>query len=160
MNDDAPLYMFAAEKRAVGTPWPHIANMAGCPIDTLRPYMGVLKFRRPASTPAPAAPVVPAAPRPTESAEVVTGKVQERKTTTTRREPGGLACAVLLLVGDGYRTSLAIARVLDTSIDNVNGALGRLERGGGIRRRHRSSPVLWEITETGKIQVRDEGNWL
>lgn len=83
-----------------------------------------------------------------------------RKTDTVRREPGGLERAVLMLVGDGYQTSVAIARVLDTSIDNVNGALVRLERGGCVSRRYAAVPVNWTITDAGRVRVGDEENWL
>lgn len=83
-----------------------------------------------------------------------------RKTDTARREPGGLERAVLMLVGDSYQTSLAIAQVLETSIDNVNGALGRLERGGCVSRRYAAVPINWTITEAGRVRVGDEENWL
>lgn len=83
-----------------------------------------------------------------------------RKTDTVRREPGGLERAVLILVGDGYHMSPGIARVLETSIDNVNGALGRLERGGTIQRRRDQLPIYWTITEAGRQQVADEDLWL
>lgn len=83
-----------------------------------------------------------------------------RKTDIVRREPGGLERAVLMLIGDGYHTSLTIAQVLETSIDNVNGALGRLERGGCISRRYAAVPINWTITEAGRVRVGDEENWL
>lgn len=83
-----------------------------------------------------------------------------RKTDIVRREPGGLERAVLMLVGDGYQTGVAIARVLNTSIDNVNGALGRLERGGCVSRRYAAVPVNWTITDAGSVRVGDEENWL
>lgn len=83
-----------------------------------------------------------------------------RKTDIVRREPGGLERAVLMLVGDGYQTSVAIACVLGTSIDNVNGALGRLERGGCVSRRYAAVPVNWTITDAGRVRVGDEENWL
>ncbi|MBO9710546.1 MAG: hypothetical protein J7521_20285 [Caulobacter sp.] len=82
-----------------------------------------------------------------------------RKTTGVRREPGGLERAVLMLVGDGCTTSLAIAEMLGTSIDNVNGALGRLERGGSGRRSDCRVPIVWDITAHGRLIVSDEGQW-
>lgn len=83
-----------------------------------------------------------------------------RKTDTVRREPGGLERAVLMLVGDGYQTSVSIAQVLDTSNDNVNGALGRLERGGCVSRHYAAVPVKWIITDAGRIRVGDEEQWV
>ena len=70
-----------------------------------------------------------------------------------RREPGGLTTAVLLAVGDGYDTSLKIANLLNTSIDNVNGALGRLLSALYVSR-WGFSPVTWTITDAGRRNLR------
>lgn len=83
-----------------------------------------------------------------------------RKTEGERREPGGLMCAVLVLVGDGYQHSTEIARILDISVDNANGALSRLAGARCIRRRPCEVPVLWSITEEGSRKIQDEGLWL
>lgn len=73
-----------------------------------------------------------------------------------RRSPGGLVLAVLYAVGDGYATSLTVAALLETSIDNVNGALNRLERGAHVLRLSAwgASPVFWGITEPGRQYLR------
>jgi len=76
----------------------------------------------------------------------------------TRREPGGLERAVLMLVIDGYDYSSKIARVLETSIDNVNGALARLHYSGTVSRTS-YLPVQWFATETGKKRCQDEDLW-
>lgn len=82
-----------------------------------------------------------------------------RKTDTVRREPGGLERAVLILVHDGCQTSIAIARILQTSIDNVNGALARLNNSGMTSRSYDTVPVFWTITSTGRHKVGDEDEW-
>lgn len=73
-----------------------------------------------------------------------------------RRGPGGLVLAVLYLVGDGYDTSLKLAHMLETSLDNINGALGRLEHGLHTQRSSPwgQSPVFWAITESGRSYLR------
>lgn len=83
-----------------------------------------------------------------------------RKTEGVRREPGGLMCAVLVLVGDGYQHSTEIARILDISVDNANGALSRLAAARCIKRRISEIPVMWLITEEGSRKIKDEGLWL
>jgi len=88
-----------------------------------------------------------------------TNALYVRKTDTVRREPGGLERAVLILVGDGYQTSISIARVLETSIDNVNGALGRLHHSRMVSRAFDCVPVFWTITPTGRHKVGDEDEW-
>lgn len=82
-----------------------------------------------------------------------------RKTDTSRREPGGLCRAVLILVNDGYKSSAGIARILETSIDNVNGALSRLYQRKMVTRPIDSLPVHWRITATGLSKVGDEEEW-
>lgn len=143
----ADLSSFALDKRSQGVPWPHIANMAGCPLDSLRPLMASITYSvQLRATPAPAP-----APRPDKT----------RKTRKTdRRAPGGLMRAVLLLVGDGYPTSLQIARVLDISIDNANGALSRLSGADLIRRKTHDVPVQWVISEAGYRVLRDDLQWV
>lgn len=83
-----------------------------------------------------------------------------RKTQGVRREPGGLMRAVLMLVGDGYAHSSQIARVLDISIDNANGALSRLFLAELIRREPNDIPVNWSITAAGKRLVADDDQWM
>jgi hypothetical protein len=82
-----------------------------------------------------------------------------RKTDTVRREPGGLERAVLMLVVDGFDTSFTIANILETSTDNVNGALGRLHARLCVNRGPFEVPVQWFPTETGRKRVRDEELW-
>lgn len=82
-----------------------------------------------------------------------------RKTDTVRRDPGGLERAILILVHDGYKTSNAIARILETSIDNVNGGLARLNSGRLVSRSYETVPVFWTITPTGRHKVGDEDEW-
>lgn len=72
-----------------------------------------------------------------------------------RRPPGGLRVSVLYLVGDGYDTSLKVAALLLTSVDNVNGALRWLEDAGRVKR-WPGSPLAWTITETGRHALRAE----
>jgi len=133
---------FALDKRSKGVPWPHIANMAGCPLDTLRPFMASITYAVSVKR--------QAAPEPQAS--------KTRK--TDRRAPGGLMRAVLLLVGDGYPTSVQIARVLEISIDNANGALSRLLGADLIRRKAHSVPIQWAISETGYRVLRDDLQWV
>jgi hypothetical protein len=83
-----------------------------------------------------------------------------RKTDTVRREPGGLERAVLMLVNDGFSTSLRIAAVLETSIDNVNGAIGRLQTKRCVSASYDTVPRFWTITATGRKTVGDEELWL
>lgn len=78
---------------------------------------------------------------------------------TVRREPGGLERAVLMLVVDGFDTSFKIANVLGASIDNVNGALGRLHARVCVDRGAYEVPVQWRATETGRKRLRDEEQW-
>lgn len=69
---------------------------------------------------------------------------------------GGLLVAVMLAVGDGYSTSLRIAVLLDTSADNVNGALTRLEAAKHVDRVSHplASPVVWAPTDAGMAWLR------
>lgn len=78
---------------------------------------------------------------------------------TDRREPGGLERAVLMLVHDGFSTSLKIADILDTSIDNVNGALSRLQYKLCVSASYDCVPRFWTITATGRHKVGDEESW-
>lgn len=73
-----------------------------------------------------------------------------------RREPGGLRLAVLFSVGEGYSTSLRAAALLETSIDNVNGALRALEHDMLVVRTsdYAVSPVVWDITDLGRAKLR------
>lgn len=75
-----------------------------------------------------------------------------------RREPGGLRLAVLFAVGEGYTTSLRIASLLETSIDNVNGALRALEHEHHVIRDsdYAVSPVVWKITDRGWSKLRQD----
>lgn len=94
-----------------------------------------------------------------EGAAPMTRTSYVRKTDTVRREPGGLERAVLILVHDGYQTSIAIARVLETSIDNVNGALARLRNNRMVTRASETVPLFWTITAIGRHKVGDEEEW-
>jgi hypothetical protein len=83
-----------------------------------------------------------------------------RKTEGERREPGGLLCAVLTCVNDGDSTSTAIAKRLETSIDNVNGALGRLFNAKHVWRPIGVIPVVWYITVAGQTALGEGERWL
>lgn len=95
--------------------------------------------------------------------ERMTAKVPLRQTVDTyvidypgqRRAPGGLTLAVLFAVGDGYDTSQKIADLLDTSIDNVNGALSRLAQGHYVNR-WGTKQVQWTISNAGRVKLRCE----
>lgn len=144
---NAALTSYVAEKRAAGVPWPHIANMAGCCEDDL----GVYRL-------AEACGVRAAAPPSTKTPRPLSEPIFEEDAPPgrQRREPGGLLLAVLYAVGDGYSTSLKIAGLLDTSIDNVNGALGRLEVAAHVCRASDPlvSPVVWMATDQGMKHLR------
>lgn len=143
---------YVAEKRAHGIPWNHIANMAGCCADDLGAYRVAeargLLVAPPAPTPAVPAPVVKAAPLSVAQAEPAPRR--------RRRGPGGLLLAVLFAVGDGYSTSLTISALIETSIDNVNGALRRLEASDHVEpvSEWNVSPVVWAATEGGMAHLR------
>lgn len=70
-----------------------------------------------------------------------------------RRAPGGLKLAVLFAVGEGYTTSGRIAELLDTSRDNVNGALSRLLEDSYVARWDQM-PVSWQITNLGRQKLK------
>ena len=143
---NANLTSYVVEKRAHGVPWDHIANMAGCCADDLGAYrvaeargLLVAPPSPPAIEPLKAEPLLPKPIRPAPAS------------TRRRRGPGGLLTAVLFAVGDGYSTSLTIAALLETSIDNVNNALGRLDAAGHVARASDAYtfPVVWMATEEG-----------
>lgn len=137
------LASYVAEQRAKGVPWDHVANMAGCSAADLLAFRSI-DTGGAAPAPEPAVDLPAAAPR--------------RARKTGRRGPGGLLLAVLLAIGDGYGTSLRIATLLDTSIDNVNGALGRLEMAGHTARASGPmiSPVVWMATDAGMKHLRQQ----
>lgn len=78
-----------------------------------------------------------------------------RKTDTDRREKGGLECAVLMLVGDGFKTSFVIASILEISPDNANGALYRLQGRGFIVRARWGVANEWIIADAGRAALHD-----
>lgn len=143
----ASLTGYIAEKRAHGVPWSHIANMAGCCAEDLRPFHGLdLKVEA----------VEPKAEPVTHPAPVLDAPAATVQPKRRRREPGGLLLAVMLAVGDGYSTSLRIAGLLETSGDNVNGALARLEAAKHVDRASHplASPVVWAPTDVGMAWLR------